>query len=56
MVNRERFLQPHKGITLLQEIQKMEVYENVEKDYQASEQNESSKFTRRKTVHAPGLL
>jgi hypothetical protein len=30
----------------------MEIHENVEKNYKALEQNESSKLFRRKTIHA----
>jgi len=53
MVDRKRFLQPHQRKVLLQTIQKVEVHENVEKDYQAPKQNEGSKLPRGEAFHAP---
>ena len=51
MVDRERLLQSHQGVALLQEVQAMEVYENVEEDNQAPKQNEGSKLFRGEALY-----
>ena len=56
MADWERLLQPYQRKVLFQAIQEMEVHEDVEKDHQAPEQNESLESTWREAIHATDPL